>query len=249
MIPSWLPDTVTTAPDRMVDRALLWGLEGLELRTVGGPEERVPYVNEARLRRLLTESELAVTAVVPGLFEAEVDDRASWLNDLALLDETLAFCRRIGCRVVVVSSFRRGAGEDRVVEALRRAGDRAAGRDMALALLNEPGMGCETGAELGAVLGTAAHPAVRAAWDPAFASAAGEDPAESVRLVAPHAALVRYAVGRPAAVDWDAQFAALTERAFDGPISLVLPPGAVRAEGLAAATGMIGRMRAVAARR
>lgn len=249
MIPSWLPDTVTSAPDRMVERALLWGLEGLELRTVGGPDERVPYVNEARIRRLLTESELAATAVVPGLFEADVDDRASWLNDLALLDETLAFCRRIGCRIVVVSSFRRGAGENRVVDALRRAGDRAAGRDMALAVLNEPGMGCETGAELGAVLGAAAHPAVRAAWDPACASAAGEEPAAGVRLVAGYASLVRYAVGGSAAVDWDAQFAALTERAFDGPVSLVLPPGAIRAEGLAAATGMIGRMRAVDVRR
>jgi sugar phosphate isomerase/epimerase len=249
MIPSWLPDTVTTAPDRMVDRALLWGLEGLELRTVGGPDERVPYVNEARLRRLLTESELAATAVVPGLFESEVDDRASWLNDLALLDETLAFCRRIGCRIVVVSSFRRGAGEERVVDALRRAGDRAAGRDMALAVLNEPGMGCESGAELEALLGAAAHTAVRAAWDPDCASAAGEDPVEGVRLVAGHAALVRCAVGGPAIVDWDTQFAALADRAFDGPVSLVLPAGAVRAEGLAAAIGMIGHMRAVAARR
>ena len=53
MTPIWLTDTVTGDLDRALHYTSLWGLEGVELRTVGGPEDRVPFVNEAKLRRRL----------------------------------------------------------------------------------------------------------------------------------------------------------------------------------------------------
>lgn len=224
----------------MVERALLWGLEALELQIVGGPTERVPYVNEARLRRRLEESELAVSAINPGIFEGDAHDRASWMNDLALLDESLAFCSRVSCRIVVVSSFMRGASKDRIHEALRRAGDKAAKHGVELALVNETGMNCETGSELAGVLGGVAHPAVGAAWDPGVA-ANRENPDSTASIVAEHAVLVRYSTG---SVGWDTILDVLASRGFAGPVSLVLPAGTGRGDGLSVATEMIGRIRA-----
>ena len=64
MLTAWLTDTVTSDLDRALHYTLLWGLEGVELRTVGGAEDRVPFVNEAKLKRRLSEHELPVVAIV-----------------------------------------------------------------------------------------------------------------------------------------------------------------------------------------
>ncbi|MEM8558873.1 MAG: sugar phosphate isomerase/epimerase, partial [Bacteroidota bacterium] len=69
MTPILLTDTVTTDLDRALHYALLWGHEGLAIRTLGRHGERVPYVNEAKLKRRLDEHELPLVAVEPGLFE------------------------------------------------------------------------------------------------------------------------------------------------------------------------------------
>ncbi len=77
MLPVWLPDTVTLDLDRALHYTLLWGLEGIVLRTVGGEADRVPHVNEARLKRRLSEHDLPAVAVDPGLFEQPAERRGA----------------------------------------------------------------------------------------------------------------------------------------------------------------------------
>ena len=233
MLPTLLTDTVTPDLDRALHYAALWGLEAVELRTVGGPGERVPFVNRRKLLRRLEETEFAVAAVVPGLFEGAAADRAARLNELAALKETLDFCRHVGCRRIVASAFAaEGFAPEAAAEWLRRAGDAAGAAGLTLALLNEADGACPTGEKLAALLGMAAHPAVGAAWSPAEALAAGENPDAGLAALAPHVRLVRFrdGLGTGAAfqetepgegsVDWPAQLAALAAAGFSGPVSL-----------------------------
>ena len=262
MTPIWLTDTVTGDLDRALRYTTLWGLEGVELRTVGGPEDRVPFVNEAKLRRRLREQDLPVGAIVPGLFEGAAGERAAWLNEIATMGETLAFCRRIGCGRVVASAFAAETSADvrgAAVDALRRAGDAAARADVRLAVLNERGMAYPTGAALAELLEAVDHPAVRAAWSPAEALRSGESPAEGLRALGRRVGLVRCSDGRvrgeaweealpgEGEVGWAEQLGMLHAFGFDGPVSLEVYLDPPPKQGLRAATRLIQMMRAAGA--
>ncbi len=269
MIPAWLTDTVTSDLDRALHYTLLWGLEAAELRTVGGPADRVPHVNEAKVERRLREDEILPAALVPGLFEGHAGRRAPWLNALATFDETLRLCERIRCPRVVVSAFRpsadaegdaEGTSEDVTevaAEALRRAGRAAARRGIALAVLNEYGMAHATGASLARLLARVDHALVRAAWNPAAALRSGEDPARGLAALDGRVELVRCADGRDAggtwrslplgegAIDWPGQLLALHRQGFRGPVSLEITNEPRPTHGLRAATRLIRTLREV----
>ena len=235
MIPALLADSVTYDVERAVHYALLWGLEGLELRAVGGPNDRVPFVNESRVRAHLLESDLPIVAADPATFLGGVGDRAALLNDLAQLPETLGFCRRIGCTRVVVSSFRvdgEDSNLDRAVDALRRAGEQASKNGVMICVLNEVGFAAPHGRGLARMLDAVGSGAVVAAWDPVEALRAGEDPGEGLQRLGGRVGLVRCHNGIVAGngweprsidsgeIDWPDQLERLAASGYDGPICL-----------------------------
>lgn len=254
---AWLTDTVTSDLDRALHYTLLWGLEGVELRTVGGPDDRVPFVNEARLKRRLAEEDLHVVAIVPGLFEGNVADRAVWLNELVQLEETMAFCRRMGCPVVVASSFT--SGGIGAVEALREAGATAQRWGTVIAVLNETGMNCETGESLAILLEAVDHPAVCAAWNPAATVQAGEAARNGLEALRGRVAHVRCADGvetedgwRPSTlgegiVGWPAHLHTLQAQGYKGALSLDINLAPRPSHGLRMATFLV-ELRRVASR-
>jgi sugar phosphate isomerase/epimerase len=258
MNPCWLTDTVTSDLDRALHYTLLWGIDGVELRTVGGRADRVPYVNEEKLRRRLAEHAIPVAAVVPGLFTGAAKDRAVWLNEVTAFKETLDFCRRIGCARVVVSAFSEAGPDaaDRAAEALRRAGAAASRQGLTLAVLNEVGMAYPTGAVLADLLAAVDHPSVHAAWDPAAAVQAGEAPRAGLQALTGRIGLVRcYNVVRQngrweaapledGVVDWPDQLRLLYASGFDGPISLEIHLQPAAKHGLRMATALIQMIRA-----
>lgn len=237
MLPVWLPDTVTTDVSRALHYTGLWGLEGVELRRVGrGVVPDVP--NERMLRDRLAAEEMAVAAVAPGLFEGASTDRAGVFGDLARLDETLAFARRLACPVIVVGGFAAdGFDLDAVADVLRRAGDKAAAAGATLAVLNDPELATRTGADLARLLDAAAHDAVGAAWHPAHAAMAGEAPADGLAALGTRVRHVRVRDGAldaeggwtdalvgEGAVGWDEQVAALKRLGYGGALSLEVYP-------------------------
>lgn len=245
MQPVWITDSVTSDLRRAVHYTLLWGLEGVVLRTVGGPGDRVPHVNEARLRERLAEAELPVVAVDPGLFEAAPVRRTVWLNDLAAFDETAAFCRRLGCPLVLSGALAEPAAaydEAGAADVLRRAGGAAARSGLRLAVRNESGGPCASGEALAALISAARHPqtagagpAVGAAWSPADALESGHDPASGLAALRAAGADVLLVTVRDGVMDggawadripgegalgWAAHLAALLAAGFDGPLAL-----------------------------
>ncbi|MEM1041154.1 MAG: TIM barrel protein [Bacteroidota bacterium] len=241
MLPAWLTDTFTPNLDRALHYTLQWGLEGVVLRTVGGPADRVPHVNEARLKRRLAEHDLPAVAIAPGLFEAEAAERGAWMNDLALLGEAAAFCARIGCPRVLVGALPGDTGE--AADVLRRAGDRAARRGCALAVCNEAG-GRSTGRALADLLAAVEHPAVRACWSPAEAEAAGESAAQGLAALAGRIEVVLMRDGDRAERAWPEVLGGLHAAGFDGVLCLELREAAAAADGLRAATALIHAARA-----
>lgn len=247
MLPVWLTDTVTPDLSRAVHYTLLWGLEGVALRTVGGAGDRVPFVNEAALRRRLDDAELPVAMVDPGLLEGSLHARAAWMNDTAALDDTLAFARRLGCPLVATGALAAnpdGYDAAAAAEALRPAADAAARAGVRLAVRNEAGTAVATAAALSAVLDALGHPAAAADWRPADALADGEAPEEGLAaLGAARIAAVTIRDTALAARDWAPVLAPLAAARWTGPLVLHIdgrPPGPA---GLSAATALIGAAR------
>ena len=259
MLPVLATDTVTGDLARAVGYALLWGLEGVALRTVGG--ERVPFVNEAVLRRRLADDELPLAAVDPGLFEGSAGDRAVWLNDVAAFDDTASFCRRLGCGIVRVGALGSGGEPADRVAALRALGDAAARHGLRLAVRNEAGTAVATGADLAALLAQVAHPAVGADWHPAEAFRSGEAPLDGLgallalgdgavacvavvdEVSADDGVLVDAVVGE-GVLAWAAQLAGLAAAGYSGPLALAVPGRPAGAAGLASASALVRLARA-----
>jgi sugar phosphate isomerase/epimerase len=254
VLPVWLTDTLTPDLSRAIHYTLLWGLEGVVLRTLEGGA-RVPDVNESRLRRRLAQDDLPVVAIDPGLFEGEVADRAVWLNDLARIHEAAAFCNRIGCPMVLMGSLP-GDSADAVAEPLRRAADRASHGNVRLAIRNE-GTRRTTAAELAAVLDAVGHGGVVGCWDAAASMAAGEPAVEGARSLSGRLGLVVVRDGEMTSdgwqrsplgeggVGWNAVLKELRASGFDGPLCLDAS-GFTAKEGLREATALIRLMRRAA---
>ncbi|MEM6782539.1 MAG: TIM barrel protein [Bacteroidota bacterium] len=257
MLPVLLTDTVSTDLDRALHYALLWGHEGLVLRTMGRHRERVPYVNEAKLRRRLEEHEMPLVAVEPGLFEGAAADRAQGFTDLGELPDVAAFCQRFACRLVLIGALAADPDADPTAGAdlLRRAGDAAQRHGLTLAVRNAAGTACASGWALAELLGAVDHPHVQAAWSPIEAMRVGGDLGASAQTLAGrialtvvrdgHAGADGWAEAAPGdgAVDWTAHLDTLRASGFDGPLCLEVYGEPVGPFGLRATTAIVRLIR------
>ena len=261
MLPVLITDSVSDDLARALGYALLWGLEGVAVRTVGG--ERVPFVNEAALRRRLEDSEMPLAAVDPGLFEGSARSRAVWLNDVAAFDETAAFCQRLGCRVVrtgALAGVHAGDSTDATAraDALRMLGDAASRHGLRLAVRNDAATAISTGADLGALLVQVNHPAVGADWHPLEAAHAGEHPVQGLEALLAAASVFCVAVADEQTADdgarvdavvgagelkWAEQLGRLAAAGYDGPLALAVPGRPAGPAGLASATALVRLVR------
>lgn len=256
MLPVLATDSVSEDLARAVGYALMWGLEGVAVRTVGG--ERVPFVNESALRRRLELSEMPLAAADPGLFEGDASRRAVWLNDVAAFDETAAFCRRLGCGVVRIGALGAGGDTEARVEALRALGDAAGRAGIALAVRHETGTDVATGSDLAVLLAAVRHPAVGADWRPAESD--GEAPLDGLGALlgagcritcvgvadmqtADDGARVDAVVGA-GDLGWDAILVRLAVSGYDGPLVLRVDGRPTGSSGLASGSALIRLIRA-----
>ncbi|GAB5518747.1 MAG: sugar phosphate isomerase/epimerase [Rhodothermales bacterium] len=253
MTPVVLTDTISQDLDRVLGYAGLWGVEGLELRTVGGARNRVPHVNERKLTSRLLDYDFPVLAVAPSLFEGCASDKVGWMNEIAALPEILSFCTRVRCDTIVVSGFvnEEDYPVEWAAEALQRAGDLAANASITLAVLNEPGMAQATGTALANLLDLTDHPQVKAAWSPMTAWQSGEDPTVGLAELGQHVHMVRCRDGEQrdgtwhdtilgeGGLGWQRHLAQLRQLGFAGLLSLEVFTEKPAKSGLRSATNLI----------
>ncbi len=101
----WQPALITSDLGRIVHYAGLWGVDGVELRTLGRHEERVPDVNVAALQRRVDDGELEVVTVDPGLFASDAEERSVWMNDLQQVPDVVRLCRRVAVRAILLEGL------------------------------------------------------------------------------------------------------------------------------------------------
>ncbi len=255
MLPVLATDSVSEDLSRAVGYALMWGLEGVAVGSVGG--ERVPFVNEVALRRRLELSEMPLAAAEPGLFEGDAGRRAVWLNDVAAFDDTAAFCRRMGCGVVRVGALGAGGEPEQRVEALRALGDAAGRAGLVLAVRHGADTAVASASDLATLLAAVGHPAVGADWRPA--ESPGEVPLDGLDALlgagcrvacvgvadaqtADDGARVGATVGA-GDMGWDAVLVRLAASGFDGPLALRVDGRPSGPAGLASGSALVRLIR------
>ena len=254
MTVGWVTDTVTPDLSRALHYTLLWGFDGVVLRTVGAG--RVPFVNEGALRRRLEADDVPILAIDPGLFEGEASARATWMNELATFDDTAAFCARMGVTCVRAGALAASADafdEATAAGALRQLGDLAARAGVTVAVRNDADSAVSTGASLASLLQAVDHAAVQADWRPFDALAAGEAPSDGLAALQASVEIATLTVrdateaGDAAApgegrVDWDAQVGALGP-GWGGAVVLEIHGRPVGSFGLRASSAAISTVR------
>lgn len=257
MLPVWLTDTVTSDLDRAVHYTLLWGLEGMILRTVGSAESRVPNVDEEKLGRRMRENDLPVPAVQPGLFTGPLGSPHQWMNEIMLARDVFDFCERLGIGMVIVDAFAGEPGDrspEELAEPLRELAEEAGERGVRVVVRNRTGTHVPTGSALAELLDVVDHLWVGAAWAPADGRARGESPPDGLAALGDRIQLVSapdYALEGERAEEFAMEelLGVLHERGFEGPVSLEIETEPKPKHGLWAATELVRAIRRVTGER
>ena len=177
----FVTDEISANVEEALNIGVSWGIRDFELRMMG--EHRVPAVDAGDIRRVIALRQrhgLRITALSPGVFKGTLQDEARLTSELHdTLPETFHLARVFDTKTIIIFGFQRSAGDTadhewKAVEVLRRAAWSAQEYGMTLAVENEPGFWCDTGANTARVLAQVNSAALCANWDPA--NALGTEP-------------------------------------------------------------------------
>ncbi|MCH6256870.1 sugar phosphate isomerase/epimerase [Puniceicoccaceae bacterium K14] len=158
------------------------GFRKYEIRCIDDYEHRVPYFKdgcEQYLQDQVDRNAIEITALTPGVFKIDLSDPGRIRKEL---DESLPQCCEMAVRlkspIVIAFGFMRGIGAERekAIRLLKEAGTIAKQYNLKLAIENEPGSFCDTGANTAAVIEEIAMENVGINWDPGNALTCGEVP-------------------------------------------------------------------------
>jgi sugar phosphate isomerase/epimerase len=163
--------------------ASAWDILRFEIRCLR--TGRVPAVDPAEVREVVArvrDGSVMITALSPGTFKHPLSRAREIEEELgSVLPRTIAMARGLGAGMIITFGFQREEGEPEgnramAVDYLRRAADLAAKEGMKLAVENEPGFWCGTGAQTRSIIREVGSPAFGANWDPCNAYGTDERP-------------------------------------------------------------------------
>jgi sugar phosphate isomerase/epimerase len=163
--------------------AAQWKISLLELRCVGAG--RVPDISVGDARAIddaLRSGGVTITALSPGVFKHPLTEAAAIEHEfIETLPQTIAMAKRFGAGMIIVFGFQRLPTDDEsrresVVRYLKRAATLAEAAGLVIAVENEPGFWCDTGAHTASILHEVGSQHLRANWDPANAIGSDELP-------------------------------------------------------------------------
>ncbi|HTO93306.1 MAG TPA: sugar phosphate isomerase/epimerase family protein [Bacteroidota bacterium] len=176
-------DEIATDFRTALRHGLSWGITRYEIRCLASG--RVPHVDgrewEDTLEAVRAHG-VTVTALSPGIFKAPL----ARLSDLEkevreVLPRTIECAKQCGANLIIVFGVQRTPDEpagshELVVDLMRRAAETAARAGMKLAVENEPGFHCDTGAATRKIIDEVGSPSFGANWDPCNAFGTDEIP-------------------------------------------------------------------------
>ncbi len=166
-----------------VRHGLSWGITRYEIRCLASG--RVPEVNGQEWDDVLAavrEHGLAITALSPGIMKHSLDREDELEREIReTLPRTIDMAGTCGARMIIVFGVQKRTPERegdhaRVVGLLGRAAETAARAGITLAVENEPGFHCDTGAATRKIVDEVGSRAFGANWDPCNAFGTDEVP-------------------------------------------------------------------------
>jgi sugar phosphate isomerase/epimerase len=198
-------DELSADPQTALELAVEWGIRHVELR--GYFTDRVPQLSAyqyQRLKRLVADSGVTVTAISPGLFKipfpaaAPATSNLGWMDRgmhdrwadaqaqlrhhlETLLPASIAFAQDFGARFIVAFSFHRagqpgGPPPAGVAETLAQAAERVRAAGLTLLIETEEGFWADTGARSARLVDQVGDPGLAINWDPANSFCEGDVP-------------------------------------------------------------------------
>ena len=216
-----------------------WGITKYEVRCV--KSGRVPTVDQAEWQEILAfirQHSLSITALSPGIFKHQLSKKEDIRRELDVtLPRTIAMARECSCPLVIIFGLQREKNEPPqhyhdVLDILRSAALTAQKENVRLAIENEPGFWCDTGANTARIIHDVNVPALGANWDPANAYGTIEVPyPDGYRAIKPaifnvHAkdtkrgALIECVPVGQGVIDWKGQIDALMRDRIVGHITI-----------------------------
>ncbi len=208
--------------------ASVWGISLVEIRLL--TSGRVPNVDKEdieEVQRYLRRGDVRITALSPGIFKHPLSRLNELKEELSVaLPRTIEMAKTLSVPLIIVFGFKREEGEpvsryNIAVDFLRRAASTAARAGVKLAIENEPGFWCDTGANTRKMIDDVGSSALGANWDPANAYGTSELPypdgylAVREKIFNVHAkdtkqgSLVQCVPIGEGVLDWDGQISAL----------------------------------------
>lgn len=162
---------------------LKWGIRIYELRCLR--TGRVPSVDASELvglRRLVADSGVSISALSPGIFKHPVSNKRELELELSeTLPRSLSMAAEFGASLLIVFGFKmddqdRNVQTSLAVEYMARAVEEAKKAGIRIAIENEPGFLCDSGANTAKFIRRVGSPFLGANWDPCNGYGTSEQP-------------------------------------------------------------------------
>lgn len=166
-------DEISPDFDEALRYGTQWGLSIYELRVLR--TGRIPAIEPEEFRdvlNLVKDREVTVSALSPGIFKHTLSNKSGITAEIdEVLPRSIEMAAQLGTKMIIVFGFHREAGEpeSRVndwLEYMQRAATIASKAGITLAIENEPGFWCDSGANTSALIRKVATPHLGANWDP-----------------------------------------------------------------------------------
>ncbi|MET4808146.1 sugar phosphate isomerase/epimerase family protein [Limibacillus sp. MBR-115] len=198
-------DELSADPQTAIELGLEWGVRHFELR--GYFADRVPFLSgyqHQRLKRLVRDHGVEITAVSPGLFKMPFSEKTyptsnlTWMDSgfferwsslqaelerhvTDLLPASIDFALEYGAKYLISFSFHRaghdgGVPPEGVIETLQQAAEKVEAAGLELLIETEEGFWADTGQRSGALISAVRSPALGINWDPANSFCEGDVP-------------------------------------------------------------------------
>jgi sugar phosphate isomerase/epimerase len=167
---SVVTDEISQDLETAIKFATEFGLEAVELRRVWDkpPQELLGDIN--RIKKILEENHLNVSAVASPFFKASIDDPVEYEEHLNILRKCIELAEALDCDIVRGFTFwREGTLDDRleeIVEKYQKPLDIVESSEIILGIENEPSTFVGNGRECKIFLDELNSSQVKSIWDP-----------------------------------------------------------------------------------